>query len=473
MCLKCFYLSSICSKETPEGCSVVGDTQSEKEQHLMSEASTHCCANHPLPTNDESVTTRLSGITVEEEKEVVQSDSVSCVTPEEIVDALLEECRGFSVRAADQLRGDSDEGEDGKVCKEKEDVCQAMVVEIKENDENMWEETTEESDKEIKHEEKMQEEQDSAICRTSNEIWEELEEVICDVIEDEESKHVEKKHARGSVVVEKDAMEDVRFGEEEEQIEKVSGEEMMDEGGTNETKVRTEVEEESLEVNEEKLTDTEMQQEFEEKETNLPKATEPDEATQGKCAVNDEAQQHDREVVSTENENNDNERADDRRRKPPSGDSSQGGVGRKVVVSKHPKVYQVKAVPVVPPKPQHCKITALNLRQQLQQRDRRDAERGRDSSLRVPTEQDKVCAGEQGKDGDDRDEGQGRKEKPMLRGGEKERERRSDGGEGASRHSPLSMCFDEAVAIATMRREKEKVCEKEKERQRERGNEVQ
>lgn len=42
------------------------------------------------------------------------------------------------------------------------------------------------------------------------------------------------------------------------------------------------------------------------------------------------------------------------------------GVGRTVIISKH-KMYQVKAVPVVPPKPQHSKITAF--RQQFQQRD--------------------------------------------------------------------------------------------------------
>ncbi|KAF7692482.1 rho GTPase-activating protein 30 [Silurus meridionalis] len=42
------------------------------------------------------------------------------------------------------------------------------------------------------------------------------------------------------------------------------------------------------------------------------------------------------------------------------------GVGRTVIISKQ-KIYQVKAVPVVPPKPQHSKITAF--RQQFQQRD--------------------------------------------------------------------------------------------------------
>lgn len=124
--------------------------------------------------------------------------------------------------------------------------------------------------------------------------------------------------------------------------------------------------------------------------------------------------------------------------------NSLGGVGRKLVVSKQPKIYQVKAVPIVPPKPQHCKITALNLRQQQQQRERRD------HSLRVPTEQDQ-------RPGD----GEGAERPGLLR------EKRRDGGDGATRdanrNSPLSMCFDEAVAIATLRREKERVREGEAE----------
>ncbi|KAM8838552.1 uncharacterized protein ACB058_015242 isoform 1-T4 [Synchiropus picturatus] len=78
-------------------------------------------------------------------------------------------------------------------------------------------------------------------------------------------------------------------------------------------------------------------------------------------------------------------------------------VARTLVVSKTPwvKVYQAKAVPVVPPKPQHCKIAAMTLRQRL--------------SEQVDEERESKAA---------------------------------------DRNSPLSMCFDEAVAIATMRREK-------------------
>nr|XP_046215531.1 rho GTPase-activating protein 30-like isoform X2 [Oncorhynchus gorbuscha] len=52
---------------------------------------------------------------------------------------------------------------------------------------------------------------------------------------------------------------------------------------------------------------------------------------------------------------------------------SEKGVGRVLVRSKQktpPKVFQARSVPMVPPKPHHCRITALNLRQE-QQRERR------------------------------------------------------------------------------------------------------
>ncbi|XP_077414330.1 uncharacterized protein LOC144044029 isoform X2 [Vanacampus margaritifer] len=100
------------------------------------------------------------------------------------------------------------------------------------------------------------------------------------------------------------------------------------------------------------------------------------------------------------------------------------GVGRKLIVSKLPKVYQVKAVPVVPPKPQHCKVAARNLRQQQQQQQQQQQRERRDAD----TPDDVTC------------------------------------GRDTSQSSPVSMCFDEAVAIATMRREKERECERERQR---------
>lgn len=476
-------VSSICSKSM--GCSAVEDSQSD--QPLTTEASTRCCAVYPLSSNDESST--MADIVVEEEEE-----------RGETTDAPFEESKDFSVSAAEQPRNcaggdtkerDSDE-EDRNVSKEIEDKCQDMILEIKENDDIMWEDASEDGNQvkvDIKCKEKMQEggkEQDIAVCGTSSEIWDELEEIICEVIEEEESMQIERKDAGKSVA-------EVR--QLEEQMATVSAEKtvQLDEGGANElTEVQMEAVEEPTETTEGKLTETETQQELEKKEINSTKTEELDEEPRGKQAIYDETQHYSRgDVVSTERNNDNTGTADEPQGKLPrinlagsdvkelkegsrceESDSSQGGVGRKLVISKHPKVYQAKAVPVVPPKPQHCRITALTLRQQQQQRERRDADGGRENPLMLPTEQDAVCGGEQEKDGD---EGAGSKEKAALGVDEREAERRRDGNENAtrdtSRNSPLSMCFDEAVAIATMRREKEKVCEKE--RQREWGNEVQ
>ncbi|XP_032387829.1 rho GTPase-activating protein 30 isoform X2 [Etheostoma spectabile] len=477
------------------------DPPSDKEQPLTPEAWTRRCVDFPLPSDAESST--VADLKAEEQADMSDNhrsdyppcDDVSCATQEETNDVSLEE----SVRATEQPQTcdtkerDGHDVEDREVYKETEDTCQAIVLEIEERDNDMWEETSEEVIEVIaeeKHEKKMQGgdiEHDGAICSTGGDIWVELEDVICEVIEDKESKQVKEKGARESVGGEGDMIGDVRVGEEEEQVAKVSGEGTVevDEEETNETEVREEVAEESLETAEEKITETDMQREFGEQETNLllTNPCEPEETVHGKHVGNEKAQQHNRV---------DKERADEQRRTPPrvdeclkevrcdvkelkegrkweESDSSQGGVGRKLVISKNPRVYQVKAVPVVPPKPQHCKITALTLRQQQQQR---DADRERENTARVPAEQDRACAG------DSEDDGGGRKEQPTPRGGERgERDRRRDGEEREARdtssNSPLSMCFDEAVAIATMRRGKEKECEKEKERQRDWGNEVQ
>ncbi|XP_039999028.1 rho GTPase-activating protein 30 isoform X2 [Xiphias gladius] len=472
---------------TAEGdLNIMEDVQSEKERPPTSEVPTHCSVEFPLPSNEN--TDELS--TIEAEEEVVDnphSDYPPCLTdscaPQEIGDVPLEESREHPETCVgeDTKERHSDEGEDTRTHNVIEAICQEMVLEIKESDENMLEDPIEEGKEGIpdkKHEEEMQEggkEQNGENC--SGEIWEEREDVGCEVIVDKGSEQAESEGVPGQGDVEK-------VGEEQEHKEKVSGDKIVEveEGGTNEKEVRTEAEEESVETTEEKLTDLETQQELEEKKTCLPETSELEEAIQGKHVANKEALHHDREEVVSkepEKESNDKERAHEQLRTLPSvdeqlkearsdvrkskcevTDSSQGGVGRKLIISKHPKVYQARAVPVVPPKPQHCKITALTLRQQQQQRERRDADGGREKAPRVPREQDRVGAAGQGKDG-----------------GERERERRRDGDEGAmretSRNSPLSMCFDEAVAIATMRREKEKECEKEKERQRDWGSEVQ
>lgn len=445
-------MSSFCSRTAEEELSVTDDNQSDKEKSPTADVSAQCCVAFPLPTDEDT-----------EEKKVADNYppcyTDSCAA-QEIGDVLLEESRDFSDKERDR-----DEGDDRRECKETEAVSEEIVIEIKENHTNMCEEPTEEGGEVMTdkiHGEKMQEddkEQDRAVCRTGSGIWDELEDVTCEVIEDEESEQAEREGvARQQDVGEEDL--------EEKLME-------VEEDGPNKTDVRTEVEKESMETTDEKLTDPEMQQESVEQETCLLKISDVEKAVEETHACNDGVQHHNREEVgSKEPEKEDKDKADEQltlakvqkqlkdikpeRKKLQEGqkyeesDISQGGVGSMLVVSKSPKFHQAKAVPVVPPKPQHCKITALTLRQQQQQRERRDAE----NMLKVLTEQDKVCAGH---------------------GGERERERRRDGDEGATRdtnrNSPVSMCFDEAVAIATMRREKEKVCEKE--RQREWGSEVQ
>ncbi|MCI4390862.1 hypothetical protein PGIGA_G00127830 [Pangasianodon gigas] len=185
------------------------------------------------------------------------------------------------------------------------------------------------------------------------------------------------------------------------------------------------------------------------------------------------------------------------------------GVGRTVIISKH-KMYQVKAVPVVPPKPQHSKITAF--RQQFQQRDperqqkpiqptcteRQHTDRG---LLKKETENEENRHAEiedvaQNHDNHDAEQEKGTetdKERPeedkacqakkqlkdtkschSLEGEieqdiEEQKQRRGtwDGGslgkdrtkeldKEAKRTSGISMCFDEAVARATGKRYREK-----------------
>ncbi|XP_038135349.1 rho GTPase-activating protein 30 isoform X2 [Cyprinodon tularosa] len=262
-------------------------------------------------------------------------------------------------------------------------------------------------------------EEDNSDSRTNSDIWSELEDVVCEVIEDEESKHSERNAAE-----EADGEKD---GEAEEENE------------TNKTEDKMEEEEEP---NVGKPIDEAMAQERNELELN---------------------QEGVEEVVSeeTEKEKEDKDRAESRTQQsadkqllissdirdskegsmPANGDSGLGCVGRKLVVSKEPKIYQVKAVPVVPPKPQHCKMTALTLRHQQQQRDRRD------NTLKVPAEQEREGEG-------DRENAEKKDRPSTLR--EKKRDALEGGVRDAKRNSPLSMCFDEAVAIATLRREKER-----------------
>ncbi|KAM4552602.1 uncharacterized protein PAE49_016015 [Odontesthes bonariensis] len=460
------------SKVTDEHSSILKDSQTG-----TSDASTTCCTEFLPPSNEEiNESTPEMEIKNEDVKEMVEippGDSppqgASCATLRETADVQLEESSDTSVMPAHHPGAC-----DSRDAAETEDTCQQSVLLKKDCNENMGEECVEGgSEGEAGKNPEGSKERQSSIC-TNSDIWNELEDVVCEVIEDEESEQPEMEAAAAQADVVKD-------GDEGEQTAAASGEKMVeaDGGETNKSEVRVEDEEESVEGT--LGTDPMMQEESEEDEMDLPTRSELEKVTQEKRAFNEEAQHHDRgEVVSkeTEKEKNDSERDGEQSTEGPSvdkkqpeirsdikelkeskkcesSDSSLGGVGRKLIVSKHPKVYQVKAVPVVPPKPQHCKMTALTLRQQQQQR---DADKGRDNAPRAPAEQDRVSAEEQTRDGDD--ESAERKERLTL---PRDKERRRDGAEGAARdatrNSPLSMCFDEAVAIATLRREKERVRE--------------
>ncbi|KAG7220844.1 hypothetical protein INR49_031296 [Caranx melampygus] len=358
------------------------DVQRDKE------VSTHSCEDFPPPIDEEI--DELSTIEVDEEEgeeEVVENPPRDDPTHhmQQIDDASLKEPREDPINCdeGDVKEKHSDEEEYRRGIEEVEPVC----IEGKANQ---------------KDGEKMQEggkEQDGEIC--SDKIRDELEDFICEVTEGEESDELET-----------DGVLETDGGREEQRV-KVPIDEIK-EVKEEQAQVRIEVEEESTEEN---LTD-------QEKETSSPETSEREEAFQGKTAVSEEARHHDREEVVSkepEKEKHDREKADGNLRSPPSADKQVneettkklkcdesdaglgGGVGRKLVVSQNPKVYQVKAVPVVPPKPQHCKITALTLRQQQQQRDRREADRGREVGRRVQAEPDRGGAGEQGRDGGERE----------------------------------------------------------------------
>lgn len=385
----------------------------------------------------------MADITVNEEKEEADyfhgDYRISGVTQEKTAEVSFEGQRDFSESATEQL-GRKDEGEGRDGYKDLEDLNQKINLAVAEDDERMWEVIGD------KKPEEKREDGSKEHDRTSSDIWDDHENV--EITEKEESKQSEVKGARESVAEEENLIDCLKVEVEEGQTTKVE----VDDGGVETSKA------------DRKFTDAEIMQENEEKEATLTKTENLDEAIQGKHAIGDKTQsQARREEVSTEN---DKERDDGPQRKLPSidlvreSDTRLREVGRKLVISKHPKILQVRAVPVVPPKPQHCRITALSLRQQQQQQQRETQDSVREGETSM--EQDALCGGEHGKDGD---QGREEKEKPKLRGREKERER------DTNRNSPLSMCFDEAVAIATMRREKEKECEKE--RQREWGNEVQ
>ncbi|XP_030629375.1 rho GTPase-activating protein 30 [Chanos chanos] len=181
------------------------------------------------------------------------------------------------------------------------------------------------------------------------------------------------------------------------------------------------------------------------------------------------------------------------------------GLGRTLVVSKQPpaRVFQAKAVPVVPPKPQHSKLAAFNLKQQFQLRETESTHREGQHADSDRTEQ-QICAQQKHSDAENSDTEKPQRDvsheavhqdhrgtsqtlpnngrcKDQTRGdketeGEGKRERSGtwdamreirpdglrEGDRETKRNSGISICFDEAVARATGKRGRESEREREK-----------
>lgn len=387
------------------------------EQPINPEESTYWCSMYPLSTDGESSVMANTTVNKKTEIDNFSYSDYADNFHSETVEVLSMESKVFSESSIEPT--DRDHVKEMNRYKDTDDRIQDIVPNIRPNDERMYnlgsKEKLEESSKE------------------NSNILDDHVDVTCEITKGDGSMQIEIKSAEQSDVA--------KMGVKTVNVK-------FNDGETSEREVRIDTVKESRPAK--KLADHEIQLEIG-KGTILAK-TEVLETNKWKGALTEKRCQDRREVFSAHNETSES-------------DSSPSAVGRMVVISKHPKVHQVKAVPVVPPKPQHCRITALNLRQQQQQeqhRDRLDSDIGKEAMMKVVMQQDDICEGEHEKD---RDNGGREREKPKLRGGERE------GGKDVSRNSPLSMYFDEAVAIATMRREKEKECEKE--RQREWGNEMQ
>uniref|UniRef100_A0A8C7V2U1 Rho GTPase-activating protein 30 n=1 Tax=Oryzias sinensis TaxID=183150 RepID=A0A8C7V2U1_9TELE len=413
------------SKEAEEHLSVTRDAQSQKPQ--TSETLTAHCVEFPSSENEDE-SNPAAETPNEDNDDISPIDSLPevalCIPQPETVSP--EKVRETLVGPKEPPGGDAPKGED---------ECQQSVLEMTECTDNACQDS-------------IINEQESEMWRENHDLWNDLEDVVCEVIEEREK---EQSEAEAPHVM-KEEKEDEQSGSgSEEKCEKA------DETETNKSEVREESEGETVKMPEGEFTNS--------------SAGKAETANQETCGSTEEDGDHNRETVK---EQKDKELDDEQsitqqsEDKPPSMPKSRPkhsndsgmdeisirGVGRKLVVSKQPKVYQVKAVPVVPPKPQHCKITALTLRQQQQQqqKERLEADKGKDGLLRVQPEPDKEAR-------DGAEESLERQERQLTL-----RERRRDGAEGvmrdsSSRNSPLSLCFDEAVAMATLRREKERARE--------------
>ncbi|KAM9719847.1 uncharacterized protein ACNS7B_020502 [Menidia menidia] len=377
------------------------------------------------PTSSEELGEPNAGLETEDE----DVKGMVGFPPPYVADVQLEESRETSVVPGPPRVSVS-------CCETEEDhTCQLSAQEITDSSEVLVEELAAGGgERESDRDEEGGKEQHGSVGAESD-IWGELEEMVCDAIEHKERELSEVEAKAEPAQVEGGQPAGASGGETEEAGACETNEAQVSAEGEEE-------EEESLQAPAEELPDPVKEEEDD--EAGSAAMGELEKATQEKRVANEEARPDDgEEAVSKEpeKEKGDSEKDDERSslgqpgldKQPPvvvpeskesktseSSDGGSEGVGRKLVVSRQPRVYQVKAVPVVPPKPQHCRMTALTLRQQQQQRDRReDGER-----------------------------------LTLLR----DRDRRRDGAEGApaNRHSAHSMCFDEAVAIATLRREKER-----------------
>ncbi|XP_054622592.1 rho GTPase-activating protein 30 [Dunckerocampus dactyliophorus] len=333
--------------------------------------------------------------------------SISCGAQKET--SVLEGTEDVSVEAEEEFKVDQDGGEEREWTENtgqgREETGWPLEQKYLETKRSISEALTTEDSKELPqqlHSEKM--ECHSGLDDTIEKVWDELEEIICELIEDEERKMSAKEvgdHEDAQV----SAQNNVNFEEEAAKETKFDMEAVEDEMETTGKDVQDKT----------NLAEKGDQEAAREDKHSLEEVTPSLIETQLKEISCDVPQS--KEAMKFEQRG-----------------ASHGGVGRKLVISKPPRVYQVKAVPMVPPKPQHCKLAALTLRQQQQQREKRDAD--------MPDE-----------------DARGRKESDHRRDGDDVPSSRD-----SLRNSSLSLCFDEAVAIATMRREKEKECERERQR---------
>ncbi|CAN9503030.1 unnamed protein product [Ophioblennius macclurei] len=421
------------------------DTQSEApEDDLQSKADAESqeppfpqtapsCVELPQPSDKDCI----ESSSVEELPHLESTHAAETVAS----DTVMEDSRELSVTLTDHqidVRGDSA----GRDSDQIENTCQQFVLVLEKNNEDVCEEPI------VSMSEGIADEAHES-SKTRGDICQQLEDVKIEAIE------------HGERSMREDASTKAKGANDDEA--EVSGEKMQETKREikNREEVGVEVEDDPLEVKEGNPTDPETQKDLVKHDTNLPKPCDFEQILQTETASNREVQNHSEAEVTKQPEKENNEppvpsgldeklkevRESTESRQCDTSLSSVEGVGRKLVVTKNPKVYQVKAVPVVPPKPHHCKITALTLRQQ--QRERKDAERAKAKTGDVPADRDAACT-EQEETGE-------LKERLEVRGGDKERDRRRDATEkDTNRNSPLSMCFDEAVAIATMRREKER-----------------